>query len=373
MSRGRPRKFDRTIPAHIDQTKVPKGVYWDARYRFWYTKINGSSQSIAKEKATLADLHAAIERIQTDGKGTLTWLMAEFAKSNDFKALSDATKRDYTWCSTVVAGCIGKGGKSLASVPVAALSQPLFRAMLDKFQTEGAPAKGNHVLRYLRRLFSWGIEFGHCKDNPARGVRTLKEKAEFKMPTPGALADVLAFARERGQITAHTAGSISPYLWAFIVIAYRCRLRKVEVLTLTEGQIDDVGIITARRKGSLDNHVRWSDDLRAAVGYLRAYRNRVWKEEKMPVPIQPAAWPLFVTASGVELKESTLDTAWRRLMDAAVKAGIITTEGRFSPHGLKHRGITDSDDKASGGHVDPRMRRRYDHEVPVVDAAGHRK
>ena len=283
---------------------------------------------------------------------------------------SVATQRDYRWCSNVVVAYKGRGGASFASLPIAGMRQPLFRTLLDRFQSEGAPSKGNHVLRYLRRLFSWGIEFGHCKDNPARGVRTLKEKAEFKMPSPEALADVLAFARSRGQIKGHAAGSVSPYLWAFIVIAYRCRLRKVEVLTLTEGQIDDVGIVTSRRKGSLDNHVRWSDDLRAGVDHLRAYRGVVWKAKKMPVPVQRAAWPLFVTSAGSTVSETTLDSAWSRLMDAAIRDGIITADDRFSPHGLKHRGITDSKDKASGGHVDPRMRRRYDHEVPVVDPAG---
>ncbi|MEN4954915.1 hypothetical protein [Stenotrophomonas indicatrix] len=49
--------------------------------------------------------------------------------------------------------------------------------------------------------------------------------------------------------------------------------------------------------------------------------------------------------------------------------GIIDQESRFSLHGLKHRGITDSEDKASGGHMTEAMRQLYDHSVPVVSAA----
>lgn len=369
MSRGRPRKFDPSIPAHIDQRKIPKGIYWDPRYRFWYTKVRGSSLSVAKEKATLADLHAAIERIHAEGRGTLGWLLAEFEDSNTFKSLSAATQRDYRWCRSVVNGYKVRGGV-LSGLNVAALSQPLFRTLLDRFQSEGTPSKGNHVLRYLRRTFSWGIEFGHCKENPARGVAALKEKGRYKMPSPEALAAVLVFARERGEITAHTEGSISPYLWPFIVIAYRCRLRKVEVVTMKEGQIDDIGIITERRKGSRDNHVRWSEDLREAVDALRRRRDATWAKRKMPVPIHHADRPLFVTITGSTVSESTLDSAWARMMESAIEEGIITPEERFTPHGLKHRGITDSADKGSGGHVTEKMRRRYDHEVPVVEPAG---
>lgn len=82
--------------------------------------------------------------------------------------------------------------------------------------------------------------------------------------------------------------------------------------------------------------------------------------------------PLFVTSTGANVSETTLDSAWARLMDAAIAAKVITPEERFTPHGLKHRGITDSADKGSGGHVTEKMRRRYDHEVPVVEPAGRK-
>ncbi len=370
MSRGRPRQFDPTIPAHIDQRHIPKGAYWDRRWRLWYAKDGKSSITIGREKATLADLHTQIERLHSKGRSTLGWLMNLFEASNAFKKLAVPTQRDYRWCRAIVAGYRLKRDDTMASLPVAALSQPIFRTLLDRFETEGTPAKGNHVLRYLRRVFSWGIEFGHCKENPARGVTALKEEARFKMPTAESLTAVLAFARERGDRLAHSEGSVSPYLWAFIVIAYRCRLRKVEVLTLQEAQLDDTGIVTKRRKGSLDNHVRWSDDLLKAVEHLRTTRDAIWRSRKMPVPVRYQDRILFTTESGERVSESTLDSAWARMMDAAIVAGIIAEAERFSPHGLKHRGITDSADKSDGGHATEKMRRRYDHEMKVVEPAG---
>lgn len=46
---------------------------------------------------------------------------------------------------------------------------------------------------------------------------------------------------------------------------------------------------------------------------------------------------------------------------------MIDDSERFTLHGLKHRGITASADKSSGGHRTERMRQHYDHEIPVVE------
>ncbi len=34
-------------------------------------------------------------------------------------------------------------------------------------------------------------------------------------------------------------------------------------------------------------------------------------------------------------------------------------------HGLKHRGITDSNDRASGGYITEAMRQMYNHEIVI--------
>jgi hypothetical protein len=57
------------------------------------------------------------------------------------------------------------------------------------------------------------------------------------------------------------------------------------------------------------------------------------------------------------------------LITEAMRVGVITASERFALHGLKHRGITESKDKASGGHRTERMRQRYDHETPLVEPA----
>ena len=54
------------------------------------------------------------------------------------------------------------------------------------------------------------------------------------------------------------------------------------------------------------------------------------------------------------------------MIKRAIAESVITDAQRFALHGLKHRGITDSDDNSAGGHRTEAMRQRYDHEVPVV-------
>lgn len=61
-------------------------------------------------------------------------------------------------------------------------------------------------------------------------------------------------------------------------------------------------------------------------------------------------------------------------MRAATEAQVITPEQRFTLHGLKHRGVTDTQGsrrrkQLASGHRTDAMVRLYDHDVPVVATA----
>ena len=152
-------------------------------------------------------------------------------------------------------------------------------------------------------------------------------------------------------------------------IAYACRLRGIEVVTLTDANAGKDGIMSNRRKGSRDNITRWTPGLRQAWSELQAYRKAAMQRNKLPEHLRPEDRYLFVTESGRRLSKSALDTTWQRLMKLALHEKIITSEQRFTLHGIKHRGITDSKDKTAGGHRSESMRQRYDHEVPLVESA----
>ena len=71
-------------------------------------------------------------------------------------------------------------------------------------------------------------------------------------------------------------------------------------------------------------------------------------------------------------KKSALNSAWRRAMAMAIKEKVLVDDVRFALHGLKHCGMTDTraDKQQASGHKNERMVDVYDHEIPIVSAAG---
>lgn len=375
MKRGRPRHYNPSIPAHIDQLKLPLKAYWDNRDRVWYTHVKDGDKlrrkRVAGASATVADLHRLIDDLQDKGRGTIAWLHGEFKASEQWKQLSAATQRDYEACLMALMRLKTKVTPSAAELMMDRLRKADVQLIVDAI-AKTRPAMANHVKRYLGRLFAWGMQRSKMRDreNPAHGLDAAVEKAEFKMPERQVLTDVIAFARARGGFQAHASGSVPPYLWVFMVLAYRCRLRTIEALTLTDAHHRKEGVLATRRKGSRDNTTTWTPELEEAWQAATGRRNVIWKRCRRSWPLQAKDRVLLVTEEGDAITSSGLSSAWQRLMAMAIKEKVITAEQRFTPHGLKHRGITDSKDKTAGGHVDPRMQARYDHDVPVVAPAG---
>jgi site-specific recombinase XerD len=241
----------------------------------------------------------------------------------------------------------------------------------------GRPSKANHLLRYFRVLFGWGMRHGHCKTNPAEGAKQVRERKRHGMPTREAYDAVLNFARDRGALLAHTKGSCPPYLWPLLEIKYLCRMRSIEVVRLTEAHASEKGLYVARTKGSNDNIVKWTPRLKAAWDAALAVRAQTLARptnRRRPIPIRPEQRFIFISESGTPLTKAGLDNAWQDLIVAAIEEKIIAAEDRFTLHGLKHRGITDTvgkkaEKKAASGHKSDAMLDLYDHEVAVVEPA----
>lgn len=392
MARGRRRTHNPTIPAHIDQAALPRGVYWDKSGNGrWYvlnphTETGGKTKTVAGREARLSDLHAIVEaRAGMAARGSVAAVLQAFHESLDFKGLAASTKQHYGAYAKAIKAYSTKRGP-LGIQQVDGLSQPFIRALINviaqgrraerpgDLDINPYPTKANHWLRYLRRAFGWGCEYGKCKTNPARGVKCVREVRAHRMPSHVTFRAVQAFARARGELGAREKGSLPAYLWAAMELAYQPRLRGIEVLTLTDAY--DLGdkLQTNRRKGSRDNLVRKGVLLTEAIEALRTYRSAVWKRKRREIPIRPQDRPLFVGEDGDRLTKDGFDTAFGRMMRAAVKDGVITHEERFGLHALKHRGVTDTkgtgaDKKDASGHVTDAMASLYNHDLPTVEPA----
>lgn len=367
ITRGRPRLHDPSIPGHIDQANIPKGAYWARGDCVWYTVVEEAGKKrrrkLAGPDAKLSDLYRLLEDLGDVQRGTLGWLCDLFHDTDKFKALAPKTQQDYIAQRKLVTNYSTKAGM-LADLRVSGLRSPFLVRLFEKIGSTH-PANANHLLRYMRRVFSWGAVRGYCHGNPAKGIEQAKERKQRRLPSHDVQNAMIEYARTH----------FTDYLWIVMELAYLCRLRGIEVLTLTDTNEQPAGIETNRRKGSNDSLVQWSPRLSAAWQAAQARRARIWQEKATPYPMRAEHRPLLVNAKGKPITRGTLDSLWRTMMLKAIADNVIVADQRFGSHDLKRRGITDTSGgkagkKAAGGHKTDAMLDVYDFEVPEVTTPG---
>jgi site-specific recombinase XerC len=364
------------MPTHVDPRRLPKRCYWDGRDRVWYTIHPGAKakrQRIADAKATLADLHRIMEDLAGIARGTVSFVMDEFHKSAEYRSLAPQTRDGYDKQRGNVCAVKTRAG-TLGALVVDRINTATMQVLLDAVAVR-TPTKANHMLRYLRRVFTWGVQRGHCATNPCRGVAQAKERQLRRLPDATTVAALLTFCRAGADGARRRAGAIAPYLWICIELAYLCRLRGAELLLLTDASAGADGVYAKRVKGSRDNVVRWTPRLRAVWTAATALRDAIWQKRRSPVPIAAADRPLLLNEDGTRLRKGALDSAWQHMIHAAINAEVITPEQRFALHDLKRRGITDTagtrgEKQLASGHKSEQMLEVYDFSLPLVNPAG---
>lgn len=367
MTAGRPRKAPRNLPEHIDFRKVPKGIYWDSTSPRWVIKEKRedgrlTTVRVASKDASMSDLHRIAEERQGRDFDSLAYLCKRFAESSQFEELSKSTQADYEYCRGALCNHVMRDRRTVGELAAQSITRPFVQRLVDNMAE--TPSKAAHVRRYLSRIWEWGLNRGHVRgDNPAKGIDMPTERKQRRLPDAAVMAAVIAYA-----------GKQSVYLPHVAEIAYLCRLRGIEVVTLRESAASDVGLATNRRKGSRDNVVSWTPRLRAAWDALIEIRNSAWKRKSLPVPLRAEDRPLVVGQDGRALRKASLDTAWQRMITGALASGVITAEQRFSLHDLKRRGVTDTkgtraDKQDASGHRSAGMMDVYDLSLPVVSAS----
>jgi hypothetical protein len=232
-ARGRARKFDPAMPAHIDQAQLPKGIYWNRTGRgSWYVFVTDpdtgarNTRVVAGPKARLSVLRAIVGAQPRDYvRGTVGWVMARFEESTDFAALAASTQENYRYLATIALRFHTQNGRgpSLDTLYVDRLRLPVIQGVVETLAKgrgdsvpgaadalAAAPAKANHLLRYLHRLFAWGRRHGHCQTNPAAGAKRTPVQPRSGMPTRVAYDAVLKFAQVRGAQPPRSPGALAP-------------------------------------------------------------------------------------------------------------------------------------------------------------------
>lgn len=134
MTRGKKRKHDATIPKHIDQSKIPTGIYWNRRWKVWYAfHFEGKRRrkNFAGKDALLSDLHRIADELTGSDESTLDFMLEQFEQSDHFKHLGESTQEDYCYCRRVLQGYQTKLGVTFAKLDRKRIKRPVVQRLID--------------------------------------------------------------------------------------------------------------------------------------------------------------------------------------------------------------------------------------------------
>lgn len=337
----RPRQRDIPLPNRIKPDALPPYVYWDASghgrwllYQYDKATRRTKTKRLAGPTATVKEIWDAYQAYQTPPSDTLAGLVKTFQESRTWQELSHNTQRDYQICAASLCNQTTKDGDKVGDTRLSDWTPGAVRKLIDR-RAETSVSRANHELRFLRRLFAWAYERDLMTRNPGQGVKTIPEDPRSRYVTDEEYEALLRFATPK-----------YPYLYPVCELAYLCRLRISEVCDAKKDDADAEGFYAARRKGSKDAltglTTRLQDALDAALGLHGDHTSDY----------------LIPGKGGGRLSESTIQTAWQRIMTEWAKQG----HPRFTIHDLKRKGISDveGDKLAASGHRSMSMLRVYD-------------
>lgn len=358
--KGRTRNFQKTIPAHINPTDLPDGLSYDpiqSRWRFNYFDNLGKRhwRRVGSKTSTLKQLLSNIDRLGIEKPETFNWLIEEYMKSTRFLDLKGNTQKDYRYYFKLLKQQKTKDG-SIGNVLLKNWTTGLCQRLITKIETDNGLSIAKHVHSFLSLTFTFAKNYDYVPTNHATGVYTSKKRSKQQYVQDNIYNKLLAYAKHRGSIMPKTKGSSPYYIYSVMEIAYLCRLRGVEVRTITEDFLLPHGVKCERRKGSLTNIILYSDRLLSVLDHTIIKRNNIWKTKNSAVPISASDRCLIVNNDGQKISASAYHSAWQKFIKFAIADKVITNDQRFSLHDLKRKGISDtlgsgSDKKDAGGHA----------------------
>lgn len=137
MRRGRTRRLNPNIPAHIDQTRLPSGMYW-AHSRWYVLETDPKAgrkqkKTVVWEKATLAELRQSMvlrEEKKQAAPGTLRHVSLAFQDSTEFRELA-LRQKDYKRLSEAACNDILREGSLLGEQVIDQMTVPSMQRLVE--------------------------------------------------------------------------------------------------------------------------------------------------------------------------------------------------------------------------------------------------
>lgn len=295
----------------------------------------------------------AKDRAETVRTDTLQHLVTRYFGSDQFAAKSADTQRGYRNSAKLILAQKLGDGRTFGQVPHRQITTPVLQRLHDAMSRQavgpdgvrrGGKVAANRNIGFLSAMFSWAQSRIEGVSNPAKAVIKHGERGRTRYVDDAELRAALRLA--------------PPKLLCVMAIEVICRARPGEPLLLTDNHILPEGLHLWRKKGSREQIIAWSDELRAIVAYAQSLRRG------NVVSLKP--W-LFqsVRDPGSHWTDSARQNAATRFKAQLAKAGIE----HFTMHDLKAKGVSDAlgDKHEAGGWQQLGMAKIYDRKIPIVE------
>jgi integrase len=327
---------------------LPKYVYRRAYgfiYRPYIGMENGARQygkevNLCAADSTVPQVWEAFERETKQDQDSLRWLLSEYHGSKKFKSLKPKTQEDYEGYQRIITAYPMASGKPFGGARIEKIKRTAIQKYLDKYH---APTSANRHIQYIKAAWNWAANrYEHIPENPCVGVELNTETARTRYVEP----------QEYAAIHALTSGWVT---WA-MELAYICRARRMEILSLRVSDILPEGLRLERGKKSKGEITKWTPRLRAAIaGAIKHSYSDV-------EPVSSAL--LLLNNRGRKISKPAWNSALQRLKPKMKALGMEV----FTLHDLKAAGYSDQAVQ-DAGHKSGKMHDVYMRKLKIVEPA----
>jgi hypothetical protein len=161
------KRSSKSIPAHIDSSKLPDRVWFNSSGagKWMLTSYDEFHKRQAKRicgaEATLSEIWQATEAQAIKNIATLTTLSLEFQQTHTWNRLSPLTQKDYMNCHQAIITRETSTGK-FGDVPLTKWTVGLIRKYRDK-RAEESESRDNKELSYINLKTAVEQKYKICK------------------------------------------------------------------------------------------------------------------------------------------------------------------------------------------------------------------
>lgn len=294
----------------LPYTYIAKRKYWRFRHPVvGDTKLPGKPG----DKAFHERYAALVERVEQKAapvpKESFKWLIEQYRKSQEFKALADSTQLDYGRTLDLIE-------KELGEQPYALTTRNMIKAVRDDYASK--PRKAHKIKQMISCLYTWADDNDKVKAgfNPAKDLRALRRK--------GGKKEYVCWSE--WEFDLFCAQAIAPMVTAAMIARYTGqRAKDIVEMVWTDFQGDTIRVKQSKTGTPLTI---------SCHSKLRDYLARLQPPQK------GKRWtPILTNVDGKPYNANSLSSA----MGRAVKT-VDGMPGDRSIHGLRYMAGADMDE-----------------------------